>query len=244
MPNGHSNFAPSDPDPALADALAQLSRIVLADQPLDRILGTIGELAKQLIPGAAEVSMTLVDRGEASTVAYTGVMALDLDERQYETGHGPCLDAARQGIEFRIHDMATETRWPEFTARGVEAGARSSMSIPLPVQEQVIGALNIYGTRTDAFEDADTDLARAFAGYAAIALHNAQVFAASAALASQMSDAMASRAVIEQAKGILMGQRRINAAEAFLILRELSQSSNRKLRDVAQAVVDLAENPS
>jgi transcriptional regulator with GAF, ATPase, and Fis domain len=229
---------------ASAEGFAELGRIVLAEEPLDAILARVAELANRLIPGAAQTSVTLINDGDAKTAAYTGELALQLDLKQYEFDHGPCLEAARDGVEVLVNDASLETRWPQYIPAALAAGAYSSLSMPLPVQRQVIGALNIYGTEVGAFTEHSAELARTFAGYAAVALANAQVFAATTTLAAQMQQAMESRAVIEQAKGILMGQRRCGPDEAFLILRDLSQRSNRKLRVVAETLVAEAQKPA
>lgn len=120
---------------------------------------------------------------------------------------------------------------------------RSSVSIGLPVQDAVVGALNVYGSRPAAFDDGDVQVATTFAGYAAIALANAHLYDSTATLTNQMQQAMESRAVIEQAKGIVMGERRCSGDEAFALLARVSQESNRKLRDVAAAMVQRAELP-
>ena len=99
------------------------------------------------------------------------------------------------------------------------------------------GALNVYATKPDNFDQDAIILAQTFAGYAAVALANAHLYDVTATLAQHMQAAMANRAVIEQAKGIIMGDRRCTADEAFRILSKLSQDSNRKLRDVAAALV-------
>ncbi|MBB5111303.1 AmiR/NasT family two-component response regulator [Micromonospora echinospora] len=111
------------------------------------------------------------------------------------------------------------------------------MSIALPIQEAVTGALNLYGSSAHAFDQSSIDLAEEFAAYAAVALANAHLYESTSTLAQQMREAMRSRAVIEQAKGIIMGQRRCSADEAFTLLAKLSQDTNRKLRDVAEALV-------
>lgn len=218
-------------------AFAELGRIKLSETNLDEVLSRIAELAKRTLPGASEVSVTLVRGDNAHTAAFTGPLALNLDEIQYERGHGPCLDASATSATLSVPDMTDEARWPDWTARAAEAGARSSLSIGLPVQEKLTGALNIYSVDTKAFDDDAITLAQTFAGYAAVALANAHLYDATATLAQHMQAAMESRAVIEQAKGILMGQRRCTADEAFAMLSKLSQDSNRKLRDVAEALV-------
>ncbi|MER7456855.1 GAF and ANTAR domain-containing protein [Micromonospora sp. NPDC126480] len=220
----------------LTDALVRLGTIRHDRADLNTVLARIAQVAKESLPGTAEVSVTLVHGSEARTAAYTGELALRLDEWQYEQGRGPCLDAATTGTTMIVHDMATESRWPEWARSALGAGVGSSLSIGLPIQEAVVGALNVYGSRARAFDDV-TGAAQTIAGYAAIALANAHLYESTATLAQQMQTAMQSRAVIEQAKGIIMGQRRCGPEEAFSILAKVSQDSNRKLREVAEALV-------
>jgi GAF domain-containing protein len=218
-------------------AIAELSRIVLADETVETVLQRIAELAKQAVPGAVEVSVTLVRADVPVTAAYTGQLALDADEMQYERGFGPCLDAARGGVLIRIEDMANETRWPDYAPKAAGIGVGSSVSVPLPLQEDVIGALNVYGARPGAFDDEAVRVAETFGAHAAVALANADLYASTAQLAQQMKEAMASRAVIEQAKGIIMARQGCAADEAFQVLVRTSQAANRKLKDVAAALV-------
>ncbi len=229
---------PMDPN----DAFAELGRIKLADVDIDAVLDKIANLARRTIPGASEVSVTLVEGDDAHTAAFTGELAVKADESQYERGHGPCLDASAATATLSVPDMRTEERWPDWAGSAKEAGALSSLSIGLPVQERVTGALNIYATEPHAFDDDAISLAQTFAGYAAVALANVHLYETQATLAAHMQKAMESRAVIEQAKGIIMGDRRCTAAEAFAILSKLSQDTNRRLRDVANALVAKAAN--
>ncbi len=220
-----------------ADAFARLGRIKLSETDLNGVFHQIADLAKRTIPGAGEVSVTLVPAQGAYTPAFTGDLALNLDETQYKLGHGPCLDAARSTSTQHVADMTSENRWPDWTSRAREAGACSSLSIGLPVQEAVTGALNIYATKPHAFDEDALAVAQTFASYAEVAMANAYLYNAQTTLAQHMEIAMRSRAVIEQAKGIIMGDRRCSADEAFAILTKLSQDTNRKLRDVAVVLV-------
>jgi GAF domain-containing protein len=225
------------------EAFAELGRIKLGETDLPGVLTRVSGLARRTIPGAEEVSVTFLGQEGAHTAAFTGPLALHLDELQYEYGHGPCLAAARDAAVVTVSDMSTEVRWPDWTVRAVQAGALSSLSIGLPIQESVTGALNIYGVKPNAFDDDAATLAQTFAGYAAVALANAHLYDTTATLAAQMQSAMESRAVIEQAKGIIMGERRCTADEAFAILAKISQDSNRKLRDVAAQIVNRVAQP-
>jgi GAF domain-containing protein len=136
-----------------------------------------------------------------------------------------------------IADMAAETRWPRFARQALADGVRSSLSVALPMQEAVMGALNIYATRAGAFDGDAVSVARAFAGYAAVAIANARLYETTATLAENMRRAMETRAVIEQAKGILIAQQHCTPERAFELLTRLSQATHRKLRDCAADLV-------
>jgi GAF domain-containing protein len=211
--------------------------------PLDDVLARTVELAKSVMRVPIEVSVTLIDSRAATTPAYTGLTAIDLDETQYELGYGPCLAAAEAGQLVSVPDMAAESRWPQFTADARNKGVRSSLSVPLPVQRQVIGALNFYASEAHAFGDDVIELAGQFGDYAAGAIAHTALYLSNRDLAEQMTQAMQSRAVIEQAKGILMGQHRCDPDEAFNILVGLSQHTHQKLRDVAEALLDQTLSP-
>ncbi|MGW5669216.1 GAF and ANTAR domain-containing protein [Micromonospora sp. NPDC003776] len=226
---------PPRTDPA--EAFAELGRIRLDEVALDDILERVAQLANRAIPGSSDVSVTLVRSGSGESVVSTSERARQLDEWQYRQGHGPCLDASASADSLSMPDMATEERWPEWAGRARAAGVGSSLSIGLPIQEAVTGALNVYGVTAHAFDREAISLAENFAAYAAVALANAHLYESTAALAGQMRDAMRSRAVIEQAKGIIMAERRCSADEAFALLSKLSQDANRKVRDVAEALV-------
>ena len=225
------------------EAFDEIGRIALAEHSMETVLQRVADLARRVVPGAAEVSVTLVRDTVAQTVAQTGELALQLDERQYEKGYGPCLDAAGGGEVRLVRDARTETRWPDYTPHAVEHGSLSSMSVPVPVQQQVTAALNVYAVQPRAFDAGSVELAQTFASYAAVAIANMHLYESGKQLAEQLGQAMQSRAVIDQAKGVLMGQRRCTAEEAFELLVGVSQGSNRKLRDVAQALVDSTTGP-
>ncbi|TQJ24676.1 GAF domain-containing protein [Micromonospora sp. A202] len=231
---------PIDPNAAISE----LGQIKFGETDLSGVLSQVSELARRTIPGAEEVSVTLLKQEGAHTAAFSGEMALRLDELQYEYEQGPCLEAAKEAAVVSVPDMSEEVRWPQWAAQAVEGGALSSLSIGFPIQETVLGALNIYGVKPGAFDDDAVTLAQTFAGYAAVALANAHLYDTTATLAAQMQSAMQSRAVIEQAKGIIMGERRCTPDEAFAVLAKVSQDSNRKLRDVAAALVERAARPS
>ena len=223
--------------PELDRVFLELARLDLSALTLTEALGRVAELARQAVPGADEVSVTLLEDESARTVAFTGDLAVQLDERQYEKGFGPCLDAALSGDSIVIADSGDDDRYRDFGAVAARAGIGSSLSVGMPVAQRVVGALNLYARAPAAFDRAAVEVAQRFAGFGAVALVNAALIESKVALATQLERAMASRAVIEQAKGIIMGRQKCGADEAFAELVKFSQRTNRKLHDIAAGIV-------
>ncbi len=221
-------------------AFAELGRIDFAEHDLEAVLDRVCRFVQAAIPGAAEVSVSLLRCGQSSTAAFTGELALKLDERQYEVGSGPCVEAAATGMTLKVDDMSSEERWPAYSKVAAAEGACSTLSVGMPFQHALTGAINIYARDAHAFDDTSVEVAETFAGYAAVAVTNVHLYESTATLASQMQEAMDSRAVIEQAKGILVAQRGGTPEDAFTLLSMASQHRNKKLRDIAAAIVERA----
>jgi GAF domain-containing protein len=214
-----------------------LARVVLADREFDQILSEITSIAREAMPGADAASITLIRGEKAFTAAHDGQMALDADELQYERGYGPCMDAGRAGQVFVIDDMRSEERWPDYARKAASDGIASSLSVPLPFQGTMIGALNTYAGRPHAFGDDDLALAQEIAAWVALAVENAEAATQTREDLMHLRTAMLSRAVIEQAKGVLMERYKITEDQAFTLLTHASQHTNVKLRDVAEELV-------
>jgi GAF domain-containing protein len=233
------NPQPADP----AEALERLGRLSLRELSMDGLLQTVADLTKTVMPGNPEASVCLLVKGHPTTMVSTGELATDLDETQYERGHGPCLHAARTGEVTEIPDTRAEDRWPDYTPRAVEHGNLSSLSVPLAIDpdEQVTGALNIYARRPDAFDEASRSVATRFAPYAAVAAGNLYAYQSARDMAENLQAALESRAVIDQAKGILMERYKLTPDAAFQLLARASMTTNRKLRDIADHLVRTGE---
>jgi GAF domain-containing protein len=229
---------------SLPEAIQELSSTVLGSSTsIADVLDHAVRVAQRTIPGAVEVSITM-QNGHPTTVAASGKLAVIVDEQQYDTGQGPCLQALRQGEPISVDDQTTDSRWPEYSARAVACGVGSSFSLPLVAGGETIGAFNSYALTPHAFDEGAKATAENLAAYAGVVLNNAALYFDASSRAGQLEQAMRSRAVIEQAKGILMGSRHCDADEAFTILVKLSQDSHRKLHDVACAVVDESIKPA
>jgi GAF domain-containing protein len=183
--------------------------------------------------------LTLLVDGKPATGVFTDPEAPEIDAAQYESGHGPCLDAFRHQQVYRIDSTAQDQRWPEFSPDAAAHGIVATLSIPVTARRESLGALNFY-SRTGPFDDGHSHEAELFAEQAAIVLSNAQVYWDARQLGENMQQAMRSRAVIDQAIGILLADGGRTPDEAFQLLVRVSQRENRKLREIAASIVDRA----
>jgi GAF domain-containing protein len=222
--------------PRARAALDELGRLLLAEHTQPSVLQRIVELVQQALPGAADVSLTLVRDEHPTTAAFTGRLAADLDETQYDRDHGPCLDAARSGQLTEIGDARTEDRWPDYVPTFLERGALSALAAPVPAPHLTAG-LNVYACTAHAFTDDDRSTLVQFAAYAGAALANMDALEDARELAANLQKAMEFRAVIEQAKGILAERHKLTVEQAFRLLADASMRTNRKVRDLAEHLV-------
>jgi GAF domain-containing protein len=224
------------------ESLIGLARILVAEQSLGKTLRQVLELACAALPGGQEGGITLLEREGPRTAVASSDEALRIDGFQYDskTG-GPCLSAYRQQQVFRIDSTADEPRWPDFSRSAAAEGIRSTLSLPLVVGGDGLGALNIYSRKEKGFSEADVALASTFAAYASVALANARMYWRTQRLADQLEEALTTRGVIEQAKGIIIARQGCTADEAFQMLVRLSQRGHKKLHDVAAELVQRAK---
>lgn len=219
---------------------AELDKILFTNDAhsLHRVLQQVADAALEVVPGLAEVSVTVLEGGHARTVVFAGALAAVLDERQYEAGSGPCLDAAARGGTVMVDTADPQNPYPELSRAAVAHGITQVLAVGLPVEQRTAGALNMYAASPEPLSADSVALAETFAGYAAVAVANAVLHHSAVEEARQLHDAMQSRAVIEQAKGILMATRHCTPEQAFVLLTRASQRQNRKLREVALEFVE------
>ena len=220
-----------------------LAGVVLGGRGLAEVLTEITGIARTAMPGTEASSITLIRGETAFTAAFDGQMAIDADELQYQRGYGPCVDAGRAGQVFLVEDIGQEQRWPDYARQVAAQGVRSSLSVPLPFQGVTIGALNNYAAAPGSFGATDLAVGQEVAAWVALAVGNADMIARSVEELAGMRAAMASRAVIDQAKGILMERRKVTEDQAFTELSRASQNTNIRLRDVADELVRTGELP-
>jgi GAF domain-containing protein len=230
-----------DDGQALVTALAQ---ILLDVDHVTITLWQVAQVARKTLADIDEVSVTLLDRQKAQTVVFTGQLAVQLDERQYQSGRGPCLDATKTGNTVLVDTGDQANPYPEFSRAAQRAGILHSVSVGLSIPDRILGALNMYTSTRHPIRDDTVKLAEAFAQYAGVTVANASTYHKSAALAEQLRERLTSRAVIDQAKGVLMERHGCTADEAFAMLVDASQRTNRKVGDIAEAIVKQARRPT
>jgi GAF domain-containing protein len=230
------------PHAGLDAGRAALQQFLTGDTDLEAMRTRIMLLATETIPACDAASITMLRNGEATTPTYTSKTALHLDEVQYETGEGPCLASIRhRGVE-RV-SVGADARWPVFAAAAAEEGVRAVLALPLGNGEGVLGSLNLYSETAPAYDGAAEEVAGRFADQLGVAVARVTLYVEGYELAHQLAEAMQSRAVIEQAKGILMAAERCGPEAAFDILRRASQNHNRKLRAIATDIVERYASP-
>lgn len=225
----------------LLESLNRFATVLLSEETLTSVLDLVVDLTEKALASANGVSVTMILDDRYSTAAQSHDWVLRIDTLQYEASAGPCLSAAEERKLYRIDDVAIEDRWPDFCRAATAEGVKSVLSIPFIPLNEPIGALNVYSYTAAAFDDVQEQVANLLAQQAAIVLANSKAFAGAEELNVQLREALGSRDVIGQAKGIIMERERVSAETAFDILKGLSQRANRKLRDVAQEVVASVE---
>ena len=221
----------------LDDGLRQLSRLVIQDTTLETTLQRIVDVAHRAIPDTVGVSITLKKGHRPYTAAATSEQVKAIDEREYAVDEGPCISAMETGELQVLDDVATEERWPKFTQVCREEGLASSLGAPLCVGDEPYGAMNVYAITPHAFKEEHREALQLLADQAGVALANTRTYSECSDKIRQLQEALETRVIIEQAKGVLMATERCDPDTAFETLKTRSQRTNRKLRVVAEEVV-------
>lgn len=216
--------------------------VVTGETSLRDALHQVAGMGCGLIHGCAAASITLIVDGRPTSVACTDDVAADLDAAQYDAQVGPCLLAIEETRTVRVDDPVDPSWPPELVKAASAAGISSSLSTPLVLGSETLGGLNLYGELPSSFDEEDEAALTMFASYASAVVANVNAYWDAKETTERLSAALASRAVIEQAKGILIARESMTADAAFDVLRRASQRENRKLRVIAQEIVHRAEH--
>lgn len=226
-----------------ADAIESLLSLIAAEEPLDDALRRVASSGAGAIPDADAVSISLLGDPKPRTAAYTHEFVVRLDEEQYSSGRGPCLEAADLRRPVRAAMDAEDQRWPEFVTAARSSGISATLSVPLLVDRvddapELVGSMNVYSRTATAFDPFDEALMRLYLLTAAQAITSARRLQRYRETVDQLTDALTSRSVIDQAKGALRAVHGCTEDEAFQRLVSQSQRSNVKLHTVARRFLE------
>jgi GAF domain-containing protein len=229
----------------LVDGLRGLAEMVAGAQSLDDMLAEVAAFAAQAIPGVDGAGATLI-RPMGATMgvaawAVTAPFVREIDLVQYETlQEGPCITCMQDRVPVISGSLGGDPRWPRFGGRVGRMGVSSSLSLPLLIADQVVGSLNCYAYEQDVFGEHAMRLGSQFARPAAVSVYNAYIINDAKDKANQLQRALDTRGVIEQAIGLIRGRSGVTTEEAFDRLRQISQTENTKLHEVARRLVEEA----
>ncbi|HET6188416.1 MAG TPA: GAF and ANTAR domain-containing protein, partial [Trebonia sp.] len=220
--------------------LAGLQNALLKTDSVEQFLRELAVLAAQTVGEGEGMScgMALTQRGRPLTAAAcSDSVASEADRVQYQSGDGPALHALRHGRPVSVQDTATASSWPRFCRHAASLGIRSCYAVPLIHDSEPVGALVLYARRPGAFGPPETGRAEKFARSAAGALTLSLRMASCADQNDQLRSSIVSRAVIDQALGVIMATERCPQDKAFALLQSVSQNTNVKVRDLAATIV-------
>lgn len=225
-------------DEGFAAELAEVGRLLSDDLDQESVLHRLVGMAVGLVPGCTQAGITMTQPQGHGTVVVTDARVERCHDIQFGQDDGPCVETLVHNEPRRVDDTEAEPRWRPFCAAAAGLGLRSCLTLPIRTDRRPAGALTLYAEQPHVFTGASHDVALLFAAQGSTTIANAELHRASRQLIDNLYVALESRAVIEQAKGILMERHSCPPEKAFEVLSRASQSSNTKLREVARRIVD------
>ena len=221
----------------LARTLVELADNLVDDFDIVDLLTTLSDRCVEVLDVAAAGIMLVAPNGELRVMTSSSEAMRVVELFELQSQEGPCLDCYRSGESVVNHDLAADRRWPGFAAVALEAGFRSAGAVPMRLRSQIIGALNLFRSEPGALSDSDVMVAQALADVATIALLQHRTAVAAEVVNEQLTGALNSRILIEQAKGVLAERHHLDMEQAFASLRTHARNNNRRLSDLAHEVV-------
>lgn len=221
----------------LLRVLTELPDALLDEFDLHELMGGFGDDVAAILEVAGAGVMLEHEDGDLRFVAASDPLLRALEQLQIELGEGPCLYAYREGVEVLAGDLTDEPRFPVFAAKALDAGLRSVFSFPLTHRDDCIGALNLYDGEIRELDDETVTIGRTLARVATTYLVHARELTNFKLQNLQLTHALDSRVVIEQAKGFVAARRGVSPDDAWQLLRQRARSSQQRAHDVAAAVL-------
>jgi GAF domain-containing protein len=220
-----------------ADRVADIAQLLEGDEIPDEALRRLTALAAELVPGGTAAAVIIAMASGALTFAASDQRLEKLHRVQFDGDSGPVAETLRHNEPRRVDDMTAECRWPAFCRAAAGAGFASCLVLPLSTDRQPAGAVALYGQEPNVFRGAAHDIALLVAAQGGTAVHNAAVYRTCRQMVESLHAGLESRAVIEQAKGILHAELGVSPAEAFRLLSRYSQNTNQRVRKISAGLV-------
>lgn len=216
----------------LAQRMAELARATALPRDVNEVLAGVTAAATDMIAGADTCGVLLIGKGgKFESLFGTSDLIYELDALQEQCGEGPCISAALDDLIVRTDDFTTERRWPKYSQAVSELGVRSGLSFKLYASATNAGALNLFSMEPNGFNAESEAIGSVLAAHAAAAIIASRH-------GEQLESALTSRDTIGQAKGVIMERFNVDAVRAFEMMRELSQTTNTRLIDIATKVIE------
>jgi len=222
----------------LAAAAAEL--LTLASTSESRAMNRLVELAARHVPGCSGATAALWQAGEAMVTAASHPDLSELADLQQKCGRGPVIDALALSEQVTCADTLTETRWPEYASQALSLGVRCSLTLVHRAGPLAL-TLTLFATRPRQLDGSRLPVGDLLIAFGGAAVHNTSAFEAAQRTARQLSEGADSRAIVDQAKGILMASMSCTADEALERMRQISQSHQLKVAEVARRIIESHE---
>jgi GAF domain-containing protein len=228
----------------IVDVFVELADTLVDDFDIMDVLHVLTERSVTLVKASAVGLLLADERGTLQVVAASSERTRLLELFQLQTDQGPCVECFRTAQPVSVTDLTQAARWPRFSAAAAEVGFAAVHAVPMRLRTETIGALNFFSTQPGAMDDSRLRLGQALADVATIGLLQQRAIHRRDTVAEQLQTALNSRVLIEQAKGVIAERLQLSVDDAFALLRGAARRQNRRLSDLALAVIDGSEHLS
>jgi GAF domain-containing protein len=225
----------------LADVFVEMADTLVDDFDVIDFMHVLTERCVQLLDVSAAGLLLTDGQDKLQVVAASSERTRLLELFQLQADQGPCVDCFRTGQPVSVADLPSAGRWPRFTAAAAEVGFAAVHALPMRLRTEVIGALNLFDASPGALDEGKLRIGQALADVASIGLLQQRAIRRRDVLTEQLQTALNSRVLIEQAKGVLAERLHLDVDEAFIVLRSGARRNNRRLSELAQAIIDGSE---
>ncbi|MGI9093361.1 MAG: ANTAR domain-containing protein [Mycobacteriales bacterium] len=218
-------------------AMTELGELRFGATPIDEAMHQIVRTTHAIfdVDGAG---LMLVDADhQLRNAAVSDARFEYLEQLQITHDEGPCIAAYEDKQLICAEDLSEDARWPDFTAAALDRGIRAVLASPIPYNQQAIGVVGVVSKDRHPWSPEGELALLAFTDLAALLIASMLQAEEKTELAGQLQGALDSRAVIEQAKGVLMNQHNVSARDAYQLMRAQARRERRKLGGVAADVV-------